>query len=95
MAYRFPPSMELLDLFLKQKGLDTSRPRSDRHALDTLIKATKIRVPFPKKGVSCCTIFCRLHCDLFPNLLLKKAATRARRVHGIGQVGPASTCRMV
>ena len=93
--YRFPKSLELFDLYLKQKGYDTSRLRSDRHALDVLRTKTGIRVRFPLKGKSCYCSLRRLHNELFPAVPLKKAPAKARRIKGIGSTGPASDCRTV
>lgn len=93
--YHFPQSLKLLDLYLKQKGHDTALLSSDRHALDSLLKATKLRIQFPKEGDPCYNALRRLHHELFPNVPMKKAPSRPRRVHGIGLTGPASDCRTV
>lgn len=95
MAYRFPKSLEMLDLYLRQTGFDVESLKSDRHALSVLIQRTGVCLPFPKRGVSCYLSLRRLHRELFPNVPMKKAPARARRVRGIGLIGPASDCRTI
>lgn len=96
MPYRFPKSMILLDAYLRQHGrYDVDKISSDRHALDLLRKATGLKVMFPPRGKSCYSQIRRVHEQLFPLVPLKKAPSKARRVHGIGLTGPASDCRTV
>ena len=93
--YTFPASLKLLGLYLKAKGYDTGKLRSDRHAVDLIRRATGWRIKFPPKGVSCYPLLRRLHNDLFPSVPLNRAPAKKRRVRGLGTFGPASRCRTI
>lgn len=92
MSYKLPPSLKMLDLYMRAKGVDLDSLKSARHALAELLRVSELKRRFPQRGQPTLPTMQSIHRELFPNI---KILTRKRSSikRGIGKIGPASKVR--